>query len=471
MRANKENVTCHVMLLPDKNKAKFGNLFKEFVLVGKNIPEEEHESKFIHKGMIYISIFIQIVLKHLSKPLKIFQHFLEDSLNYGVTQRDSEKYYTLLGCLDPRLDLDKTLKRGDSKYYPSLAMMASKLAYENKAVINAAITNHWKMEFLEFYNFYNEFQHKCTTQAFLCREKNSDGDVIVVAFRGTSMFVAEDWSTDFDFSWVKIDGMGKGHMGFMMALGLNKFSKNHDDYLGDFSGSWPKKMDHNPQQPLAYYTIREKLKEMIANSNKNTKFIVTGHSLGGALAILFPAILALHGEEELLNRLEAVYTFGQPRVGDAEFGHFVKDNLRKYDIKYYRIVYGYDIVPWVPLDNTMMTFKHFGRCIRFNCLYHGKIIEEEEEQDPNIIFWLIKGFILTLINFIVARVSAVYELVRGFSIGFTRGPDYREGWTLTCLRIIGIFSSSFINHFPQDYVNSTMLASKDLFKHCPKLPN
>ncbi|KAL2906280.1 NADH dehydrogenase [ubiquinone] 1 alpha subcomplex assembly factor 3 [Bienertia sinuspersici] len=191
MRANKENVTCnHVMLLPDKNKAKFGNLFKEFCfsrkkvseceLLNHSIPEEEHESKFIHKGMIFISIFIQIVLKHLSKPLKIFQHFLEDSLNYGVTQRDSEKYYTLLGFLDPRLDLDKTLKRGDSKYYPSLAMMASKLAYENKA-----------------------FQHKCTTQAFLCREKNPDGDVIVVAFRGTSMFVAEDWSTDFDFSWLR----------------------------------------------------------------------------------------------------------------------------------------------------------------------------------------------------------------------------------------------------------------------------
>ncbi|KAL2906274.1 Lipase [Bienertia sinuspersici] len=468
MEANKENVTCnHVMLLPDKNKAKFRNLFKEFCdtkekitkieLLSHSIQEEGHESKFIHRGMIFVSIFIQIVLKHLSKPLKIFQHLLEDSLNYGVPQRDSEKYYTLLGFLDPRLDLDKTLKRGDSKYYPSLAMMASKLAYENKAVINATVTNRWKMEFVDFYNFYNEFQHKCTTKAFLCREKSPDGDVIVVAFRGTSMFVAEDWSTDFDFSWVKIDGMGKGHMGFMMALGLNKFFKNDDDYLGDFFGSWPKKIDHNPQQPLAYYTIREKLKQMIANR--------------GALAILFPAILALHGEEELLNRLEAVYTFGQPRVGDAEFGHFVKDNLRMYDIKYYRIVYGYDIVPRVPLDNTMMTFKHFGRCIHFNSLYYGKIIEEEEEQDGNIIIWLIKGLTLTLINFVVARVSAVYELVRGFSIGFTRGQDYREGWILTCLRITGFFSSSFINHFPQDYVNSTRLASKDLFKHCPELPH
>ncbi|KAL2906279.1 Lipase [Bienertia sinuspersici] len=200
---------------------------------------------------------------------------------------------------------------------------------------------------------------------------------------------------------------------------------------------------------------------MIAYSNKNTKFIVTGHSLGGALAILFPAILALHGEEELLNRLEAVYTFGQPIVGDAEFGHFVKDNLRKYDIKYYRIVYGYDIVPWVPLDNTMMTFKHFGRCIH-NGRGGGTRWQHNILGD--------KALTLALINFFVARLSALYELGRGFFIGFTRGPNYREGWTLTCLRVTGILFTSFINHFPQDYVNSTRLASKDLFKHCPELP-
>ncbi|KAL2906278.1 Ammonium transporter Rh type B-A [Bienertia sinuspersici] len=222
MEANKENVSCnHVMLLPDKSKAKFRNLFKQFCFTRKkvsesellhhSIPQEEHKSKFLHRGLIFVSVFIQIVLKHLAKPLKIFQHFLEDSLNHGVPQRDSEKYYTLLGFSDYRLDLDKTLKREDSKYYPALLMMACKW-------------NLWTFTIFAM----------CTTQAFLCQEKNPDGDVIVVAFRGISMFVADDWSTDFDFSWVKIDGMGKGHMGFMMALGINKFSQFDEDYLGNF---------------------------------------------------------------------------------------------------------------------------------------------------------------------------------------------------------------------------------------------
>ncbi|XP_057527461.1 triacylglycerol lipase OBL1-like isoform X2 [Amaranthus tricolor] len=200
---------------------------------------------------------------------------------------------SFLGHSDIRLDLDKDIKREDARYYPALSIMASKLAYENEAFIKSAVTNRWEMEFVGFYNFYNEFQHKSTTQAFIF-------------------------------------------------------------------------------QPLSYYTIREKLKEMLA-SNKNAKFIVTGHSLGAALAILFPSILALHGEKELLDRLEAVYTYGQPRVGDEDFGLFMKNCLRRHNIKYYRIVYRYDIVAKLPFDNTLMTFKHFGKSLHFNSLYHGKV--------------------------------------------------------------------------------------------------
>ncbi|KAL2906250.1 putative feruloyl esterase A [Bienertia sinuspersici] len=480
MEAIKDHVSSgHVMLLPDKNEAKFGKLLHQFIFTFKNvsesellhskIPRDEHESKFLHRGMIFVSIFIQIALRYISKPLKIIQFFFEGILNLGAP-RDSEKYYSAVGHSDSRLDLDKKLKRGHPNYYPALAMMASKLSYENKAVIKKAVTKHWKMEFVESYNFYNEFQNKFTTQAFICREKNLDGDIIVVAFRGTSMFTADDWSTDFDFSWIEFDGIGKAHMGFMIALGLNKYSRKDEDYLGDFSGSWPKNVNYNHEKPLAYYEIRDKLKEMLANSNNNTRFIVTGHSLGGALAILFPSILALHNEVDLLERLEAIYTFGQPRVGDAQFGNFVKDKLRKFNIKYYRIVYNNDLVPEVPLDNTMMTFKHFGKFIHFNCFYHAKIEDEEKEQDVNTVLWLIKWLISTLVNFVVARLSAIYEFERGFFIGFTRGPDYREGWALTLIRLVGIVVPSIVNHVPQDYVNSTRLASKDVFEHSPDLP-
>ncbi|KAL2924732.1 putative feruloyl esterase A [Bienertia sinuspersici] len=120
----------------------------------------------------------------------------------------------------------------------------------------------------------------------------------------------------------------------------------------------------------------------------------------------------------MLDKLEAIYTFGQPRVGDAKFGNFVKDKLRKHNVKYYRVVYNNDLVPGVPLDNTMMTFKHFGKCIHFNSFYHAKIVDEENEQDGHPVLLLTKFAIYTSINFIVSRLSAIYELHRGFFIGF-----------------------------------------------------
>ncbi|KAH7520182.1 hypothetical protein FEM48_Zijuj08G0117200 [Ziziphus jujuba var. spinosa] len=343
-------------------------------------PKGKENENLKRKWLIVLSLIGQIFFLLVDKPLKIFGAAIEWFLNFlsanqnfrGLLlnllrgklvkpHRKSATYMTVLGHLDKRVKLDRNLSPGDDKYSRALCAMAAKVAYENKAFISTTVTKDWEMDFIRFYKFFNFSQMKPTTEAYMFMDnKNKDTEVVVVAFRGTEPFDGYAWSTDLDISWYEYPGMGKVHGGFMKALGLLE------------NGSWPKEIHRNKERGSAYYKIRRKLRKLLLN-NRKRKFIVTGHSLGGALAILFIAILAFHDEKSLLKKLEGVYTFGQPRVGDEDFSIFMQNKIKDFHINYQRIVYSSDIVPRVPSDDPTLMFKHFGNCIYYNSLYKAKV--------------------------------------------------------------------------------------------------
>jgi triacylglycerol lipase len=102
---------------------------------------------------------------------------------------------------------------------------------------------------------------------------------------------------------------------------------------------------------------------------------VTGHSLGGALTVLAALELAKAGVS-----VEAVYTFGMPRPGNA---HFKSDYDAPLGAATYRLVNGDDIVPTV--GPSFLGFRHVGRLLRcapgahFNA---GALAADTSSDDP-----------------------------------------------------------------------------------------
>ncbi|KAK6938672.1 Fungal lipase-like domain, partial [Dillenia turbinata] len=460
---------------------------------------KEEQREFNYRWLIFISLFMQMCFILLKNPMAKAGYSVEMWLNtlsangnliqlsfnalkgMGTIVRPEEsKFTSVLGYLDKRVDLDSKIGHNDSRYNSTLSLMASKLSYERDVFIRNVVQDRWKMEFLGSYNFWNEFQQQHATEAFLFHDTTSNPDLIVIAFRGTRPFDADAWCTDVDFSWLELKDIGKIHIGFMKALCL---TKNYDI---------PKELEQGNDQPqLAYYGIREMLRELM-RKHKKCKIIVTGHSLGGALAILFVSVLAIHGEAWILERIEGVYTFGQPRVGDEKFGKYMEEKLRVHDVKYLRYVYCNDMVPRMPFDDKTLLFKHYGTCIYFNSCYKGKVrMSTAPSPSPSpspslslslslspslppplmsLFSWDIqivaeepnKNY-LSILWFMPKMMNAVWELVRSFIIPYTRGPDYEEGWFLKMFRVVGLMIPGLSAHGPQDYDNLTRIGSLQKF--------
>ena len=201
----------------------------------------------------------------------------------------------------------------------------AKLAYADKAEIQAE-TKSWG---------FDQFAHFCgthqmpfpleDTQAYLVASDH----MILVAFRGTEPAQIRDWLSDANTPVMPGPAQkGLVHMGFSRALAS------------------------------VYPQIRDKIQE--TRTNDQTLWF-TGHSLGGALAML--AAATMHFEDPKL-RADGVYTFGQPRTCDRLLA---KAHDAAFESRHFRFVNNNDVVAQVPPEpvfhhvNAMMYFDTNGK--------------------------------------------------------------------------------------------------------------
>ena len=138
----------------------------------------------------------------------------------------------------------------------------------------------------------------------------------LVAYRGTQSIW--DWINDLDaiaIDYLSVAGSGHVHMGFQ----------------------------------LAYEHVRKSVARLLATCHGIKRILVTGHSLGGAVAVLSAYELA-----KTTGVATELYTIAGPRTGAPDFSGFFNPLVPVC----YRVVNFMDVVPQVPLPPL---YKHTGQ--------------------------------------------------------------------------------------------------------------
>ena len=211
-----------------------------------------------------------------------------------------------------------------------------------------------------------------------CVVAKTDG-VIVVAFRGTELSL-RDWLTDINL-FSRSRPYGKVHRGF--HAGFEAVRAEIEAELGQTAG---------------------------------IRLVLTGHSLGGALA----TIAAAEWSYLSSHTVSGVYTFGQPAVGKGDFPNFIQQTFGE---RFVRVVNDDDIVARVP-----PTYNHVGKLIQFR---PSDSSEETPQADSSEM--------LTLDQFNRMRISLLQSRLSGLD---GSGESSEEG-----------FFPSFRDHAINNYIS------------------
>jgi hypothetical protein len=100
----------------------------------------------------------------------------------------------------------------------------------------------------------------------------------------------------------------------------------------------------------------------------NAELVITGHSLGGAVAVMFAALAR---QRHVDFKINFILTFGQPICGNEEFAKWF-DAL---EISYFRFVNDPDIVPSLPVSFGKNQWRHAGQEKILGLSQGGKAID------------------------------------------------------------------------------------------------
>jgi len=206
---------------------------------------------------------------------------------------------------------------------PTVAMIMSRLGFEVGACVRVAQT----VDAMTIFSTAYLIQSRC-------------GRVVILAYRGTEPANIGNWLADADVGSAAMkcgDRSLRVHAGFYRNMRATRWQVI-DELRNASAGKSLLDEERDVEHPLqALY--------------------VTGHSLGGAMAVLFALSIAVDdSSRDIANRLRAIYTFGQPLT----VGETLPPSISAIGEKTFRHVSARDVIPALPAA-AWGRLTHFGQ--------------------------------------------------------------------------------------------------------------
>ncbi len=205
---------------------------------------------------------------------------------------------------------------------------AARAAYQPNIDLGELLLDQWQLD------HYRTFD-AATIEGYIA----GGSGFTLLAFRGSDHGQLDDWigNADFDLVFDSHIRGGQVHAGFQRGA----------------EAIWPQ------------------VESLVAEHHQaERKLILTGHSLGGALALLTAARFASQGRA---TEIDAIFTFGQPRAGDRDFAQRLD---RDFEARLFRYVNRYDLITRLP--PRLLGYDHAGKL---------RYIDEDGVLHENLSLW------------------------------------------------------------------------------------
>jgi len=327
----------HTIALPLKEPMRLEELFDK-ALAGATIEKLDEKGNWLPKEIIGYKNREKFTVSERYATLNPFET-IRLTLTRDVTIEWSVEFMSHRGLIEAEKEFEEGFDWNKALFLAQLSV----LVYEDKEEIEESIKRYYNFD--DFYFFSKKSHKRLLKKAFkkiimiVLRGKRSIVDLqfmtllkenrankqktVTIVFRGSQEL--GDWMTNLRAKDENFYDRGYVHQGFRHASKL-------------FLKTVRQKGE-----------LRQHIPEILEN---NTKIILAGHSLGGALATIIGCHLIEQGVKK--ENLE-VYTFGTPPIGDENFCNYYENRFALH-----RFVNQNDVVARLDM---LIRFKHIGEAI------------------------------------------------------------------------------------------------------------